>query len=631
MFSSTGCFSNVECPAGKNCTLVRCLFYHDKEHVATSEPPQKRRRVSFEQRQPNILSKPNVTAFTGALPQNATPSKYVSDDEAEYAIGDLVATDTLLEARNITPAQRPISPPPVKRAEMPSMKVAARPAAKVQSKPQESLNPRILLKAPVDHQTRFLYLKKLHEGMVRLNNEAGLSADQSMRALRMSEGELITAALDQEEKIAKDNPAVYANVIKLKMVAYNKRMTLEDWKTERLAAIPQKSAATSSGSSSATMAPILTGLTKKEELQVVPHLIADQNGLDKYGYVTSVPTEIQVREGQEIARIAQGYEQCDRCQTRFQVFPERREDGALTTGGRCRHHHGRVVYTPRNSSGGYTGVKERYYSCCNEPVGQTAGCAYAETHVFNVKDIKRLAAIFQFEKTPENPSVANDGAVCFDCEMGYTVNGLELIRLTAVSWPEGELILDVLVRPLGQVLDLNSRYSGVHARDFLGAKPYDESKDSNLQMDELRIVESPQVARKLLFKLISPRTPLLGHAIDNDLNTTRIIHPAIVDTVLLFPHPTGLPRRRALKALTKQILDRDIQTGHGAAGHDSKEDAIAAGDLVRWQVARKWKEMQREGWKSEGGKLVPPPRQSLINVAMKQQPPGQGVKRSIDV
>jgi hypothetical protein len=593
----------------------------------TMHLPQKRRRVGIEQPRHTVHEKSETPVFTGVLPQNVTSSRELSDEELEYDIAEVVTPQAPPIVRNITPAQRPISPPPVKRADKPPLKAVTRMTSKVLSKPKEALNPRVLLKAPADHRTRFVYLKKLHEGMVRLNDEAGLSTDPSIKALELSDGELITVALDEEEKIAKENPAVYANVIKLRMVVYAKRMTLGEWKIERIKAT--SAAASIEKNISTKGAELVTGLTSKEELQVLVHLIADQTGLDRYGYVTAVPTDIHVREAKETMRISQGYEQCDRCQTRFQVFPERREDGALTTGGRCRHHHGRIVYTPRNSSGGYTGAKERYYSCCNETVGQTAGCAYADTHVFNIKDIKRLAAIMQFASTPENPNLTTDGAVCFDCEMGYTVNGLELIRLTAVSWPDGELLLDVLVRPLGQVLDLNSRYSGVHAKDFLGAKPYDETQDIASQSTELRIVESPQVARKLLFKLLTPRTPLLGHAIDNDLNTTRVVHPTIVDTVLLFPHPAGLPRRRALKALTKQILDRDIQTSHGAGGHDSKEDAIATGDLVRWQVAKKWREMQSEGWKLEDGKLVTP-RKLGQRVALNQQAVSNCPKRSID-
>ena len=133
------------------------------------------------------------------------------------------------------------------------------------------------------------------------------------------------------------------------------------------------------------------------------------------------------------------------------------------------------------------------------------------------------------------------------------------------------------------------------------------------------IVDSPMVARNLLFKLLSPSTPLIGHAIENDLNAARIVHPCIVDTVLLFPHPAGLPRRRALKTLAKQMLGRNIQIG-GSLGHDSKEDAIATGDLVRVKVGRKWKEMQREGWTRQEGRFVPPrPGFKAAPVAPKQQ------------
>jgi DNA polymerase III epsilon subunit-like protein len=99
----------------------------------------------------------------------------------------------------------------------------------------------------------------------------------------------------------------------------------------------------------------------------------------------------------------------------------------------------------------------------------------------------------------------------------------------------------------------------------------------------LRKVASPEAARELLFGYLRPETPLIGHAIDNDLNVCRIIHPFIVDTVLLYPHPRGLPFRYGLKFLSQKYLSRGIQTG-GEAGHDSKEDAVATGDLVRKMV-----------------------------------------------
>jgi len=577
------------------------------ENVAAfPEPAPKRRKLDQ-----SSAEKVDVTAsredtshvFTGILVKDKSTVAADKSLVRTAGNGGNVQAKTRGEtlSRGISPAQRPISPPPVKRSDK-SLEV---PVTK-SMKPAEALNPRMLAKAPANHNIRYIYLKKLHEGMVRLNTEAKASSDLSTKSIHVSDSQLVTVALDEEERLAKDNPSIYANVIKLRILAYSKKMTLAEWKAERLAAKETRKQQTSNSAETTRKdagPDLATGLHAKEDVQILARLVADQRDLHKYGYVTSVPTPAQIQEANEVVQASQGFEQCDRCQARFQVFPERREDGALTTGGRCQHHHGRIAYPQRNSSGGYTGPKERLYNCCNEPIGQSLGCVFADTHVFKIDDANRMASVLQFAQTPDNANAPADSAVSFDCEMGYTVNGMELIRLTAVSWPEGEALLDVLVRPLGTVLDLNSRYSGVHPKDFLDAKPYDERAGS---CNELRIVNSPQEARKLLFKLLSPSTPLIGHAIENDLNTTRIVHSKIVDTVLLFPHPTGLPRRRALKALTKQILGRDIQTGHGAAGHDSKEDAIATGDLVRWQVAKKWKEMKRAGWKVENGMIIAP-------------------------
>lgn len=232
----------------------------------------------------------------------------------------------------------------------------------------------------------------------------------------------------------------------------------------------------------------------------------------------------------------------------------------------------------------------------------------ADSHVFKVSEAKRLALIMPFKQTPTiGPRIAKS-AVCFDCEMCYTTLGLELVRLTATSWPDGKELLDVLVRPIGEVLDLNSRFSGVWAEQYTCAIPYDADCDNisdSLPEGQLRIVSSPSVARELLFAHLTTTTPLMGHAIENDLNSVRIIHPTIVDTILLFPHPRGLPMRYGLKSLVKIHLEKDIQMG-GAQGHDSKEDARSAGDLVRFEVAERWKKMRLEGWTVEDGVFHPP-------------------------
>jgi DNA polymerase III epsilon subunit-like protein len=187
-----------------------------------------------------------------------------------------------------------------------------------------------------------------------------------------------------------------------------------------------------------------------------------------------------------------------------------------------------------------------------------------------------------------------------------------MIRLSALSWPESEELIDVLVRPVGEVLDLNTRFSGVSLDQFNKAIPFESnpeerndsaSEDGELE-PELMKVESPAAARKLLLDRINHKTALIGHAIDNDLNVLRVIHPFVVDTVLLYPHPCGLPARYGLKTLTNKYLQRDIQNLD--TGHDSKEDAKATGELVRLKAAEKWAKMRSEGWKFEKGLLIPP-------------------------
>ena len=102
-------------------------------------------------------------------------------------------------------------------------------------------------------------------------------------------------------------------------------------------------------------------------------------------------------------------------------------------------------------------------------------------------------------------------------------------------------------------------------------------------------------------------------AIENDLNACRIVHPTVIDTVILYPPPgTRLPNRMSLKVLARRFLERDIQMG-GDRGHDSLEDAVATGDLVRVRVARQWREMQSKGWKFEKGELVGPAGVAGVN------------------
>ena len=48
---------------------------------------------------------------------------------------------------------------------------------------------------------------------------------------------------------------------------------------------------------------------------------------------------------------------------------------------------------------------------------------------------------------------------------------------------------------------------------------------------------------------MSQDTILLGHGLENDLRTLRIMHHRCVDTAILFEHPRGFPFRKALRDL----------------------------------------------------------------------------------
>ena len=631
MFSSLGLFKQIQCPEQSHCSLSNCIFAHHSPSTA---------QVANDLPHNSSTSNSNHEDTL----QNDRPRKKrrIGDDGAAAEVDEFVLdplkdgpTAVRREGAASTPsrlpwtASRDISPPPrrsskAERTSHSSAPDSTKSASDLikESKPtvsiapakktaEEALNPRMLNNPPAGHGVRMQLLHMIHEQMTRLNAEVSQSQDPSKSSLLLSPPEIILEALEEEEKVAKHNPAVYSNVIKLRIVKLRK-MKLAEWKEERLKQIAKRAPVGPLTVVPSIPKAIETGLTTSQEITFLSRIFAQQSRLSKFGYVPAAPSEEEVEEARKGVDAAQGWELCDRCKTRFQVFPGRRaEDGALTSGGRCTYHPAK----PRRPQPTHRADKvsrDLIYACCSEDVGQSSGCTMASTHVFKISEPKRLGLIMPFKETPHNPQASDQKrAVAFDCEMGYTTMGLELIRLTATTWPTGEELLDVLVRPLGAVLDLNSRFSGVFPQDYIDALPWDSNEATNKNLPDtngktrLRLVDSPFAARALLFSLITPSTPLIGHALDNDLNATRIIHPSIVDTVLLYPHPRGLPLRFGLKVLMKKHLDRDIQTG-GAQGHDSKEDARAAGDLVRLKIAEMWKAMRKEGWMVEGDEFRPP-------------------------
>ncbi|KAI4175000.1 MAG: hypothetical protein LQ343_002027 [Gyalolechia ehrenbergii] len=635
MFSSLGLFKQTPCPEHPHCPTRNCLFAHNDspgykndstasrklsethsleiaDDTSGYNGPRKRRRVSGGLKKEIELPTP-----LKSTQQYAVSPKLVKASQKTHIVDETLPRT----------ASRTISPPPLRAAKnIPTKTIASEnegrdkaqllrnrdaalsPPSIVKKSPLqkaevvgESLNPRMLPNPPVSHPIRMKLVTMLYEQMIRLNDEVKRSQAEARDALLLSDQALITEALDEEFQVARKSPTVYQNVIKSRIMVL-KKMKFEVWKEERIKKLAQKLPDTGQNKPSAPKN-IETGLTPAEEIAFLPRLAAKQEGLSKHGYITSMPTAAEVEAAQKGIESSHGWELCDRCKTRFQVFPGRRaEDGALTSGGPCTYHWTR----PRRPEmvKGETKRPDLKYACCDETLGASAGCTKAESHVFKISDPKRLALVMPFVVTPVQGQTDLPGAVCFDCEMGYTTYGMELIRLTATAWPDGRELLDVLVHPIGEILDLNSRFSGVWPEEFANAVPYEKDVQPGVA-STLQIVDSPSKARDLLLELLTPETPLIGHALENDLNAVRILHPVIVDTCLLYAHPRGLPLRFGLKVLMRKHLGRDIQMG-GDQGHDSKEDARAAGDLVRYRIGEMWQKMKGEGWSTRDGDLYPP-------------------------
>ncbi|KAH6625311.1 RNA exonuclease-like protein Rex3 [Boeremia exigua] len=626
-------FGNIACPAGTKCELPYCIFSHDavKQETTPSnvvarnafanEPAAKRQKLSDTQDDtPSVTPRAVFTGLSASKDKAVVSSKgsECAPKASSKPTNDKSDADALPQS-----ATRPVSPPP--KASV----AAATPA----SAGPVALMPRKLVKEPAIFTRRLTLLKMLHSFMKPLNDKIAKAVKAEIKAVHMDPNQLNKLAVDEEERIAKANPAVYENVLKQRLFKL-KKMTPEEWVKERFEArakergLPPKKPPPKR---------VDTGLTPKQEVVFLSTLICPQDGLDAHGYVTTLPTTEELNEARSAQASADFWEVCDRCNTRFQVFPERREeDGALTTGGQCTHHWGKRIYPKRSKN---AGPEPTTFSCCNEPVG-SPGCTSYETHVYKISGPKRLSLVMPFIETSVNDLAPTDIAVCFDCEMGYTTHGLELMRLTAISWPHHKPLVDVLVRPIGHLLDVNTRFSGITTEQFLNAKPYDPA-DPKPKRNDLRIVESPYAARDLFLAHVTTTTPVLGHALENDLNTLRVIHPNIIDTVLLFPHRRGLPLRHGLRALAKEKLDLDIQQG-GAAGHDSFEDAKTTGELIRFKVAEKWRQLKHDGWEVRDSGVYPPmppgtpppqmlPAPPMMPLAPMMAPDGNsGLKRKLE-
>ncbi|CAH6779277.1 RNA exonuclease 1 homolog [Phodopus roborovskii] len=241
---------------------------------------------------------------------------------------------------------------------------------------------------------------------------------------------------------------------------------------------------------------------------------------------------------------------CCRCGTEYLVS----SSGRCVRNEECYYHWGRLR---RNRvAGGW----ETQYMCCSAAVG-SVGCQVAKQHVQDGRKENLEGFVRTFQK--DLPEDCHAGVFALDCEMSYTTYGLELTRVTVVD-ADMQVVYDTFVKPDNEVVDYNTRFSGVTEADLV---------DTSITLRDVQAV---------LLSMFSADTILIGHSLESDLLALKVIHSTVVDTSVLFPHRLGLPYKRSLRNLMADYLRQIIQDN--VDGHSSSEDASACMHLVIWKI-----------------------------------------------
>ena len=239
---------------------------------------------------------------------------------------------------------------------------------------------------------------------------------------------------------------------------------------------------------------------------------------------------------------------CSRCNLAF--YTECRT-GHYLREEECMYHWGKLQ----------TSHGERRWTCCQNDAN-SEGCDIADAHVWCGLQPGNNGPFKSYMRTrPSEVPEYEPSAYALDCEMIYTLFGLEVAKVTVVDI-DGLIVYDTYVRPQSMVVDYNTRFSGITAEHLSSSRTY-----------------LPEVQERLS-EFIFSDTILIGHGLENDLRALRLIHDNIIDTSICFRHSNGLPYRYGLKTLVKKILKREIQMG----AHDSCVDAQAVMDLMIHRV-----------------------------------------------
>ncbi|XP_045160392.2 exonuclease GOR-like [Mercenaria mercenaria] len=228
------------------------------------------------------------------------------------------------------------------------------------------------------------------------------------------------------------------------------------------------------------------------------------------------------------------------------------------TAGRCKRCEKPfdVTFTNRTQCDFHTERSRRYggrqhpHGCCGKGLG-SKGCRIAPSHVYKGNLYLDLQGYRKTQRKEDSPADGNYGVYALDTESVHTVKGLEVCKVSLID-TQLNVVYNKFCLPTSEIVDYNTIWSGITTSDLEGVtRTCDEMRDE-------------------LLEFISADTVVVGHGLNHDFISLKIIHDKAVDTIMLYPHNRGLPLRRSLKELAESVLGQKIQTGDG---HDSKEDA----------------------------------------------------------
>lgn len=547
MFKShTGLFNDIYCPGLRKtgqCLLPNCIFSHDSPEPSTSNGKREQSLIeSLVLEQPivkKVKSSPssdnesNVSpAFTTAgsvarqpVKQNSVVSKLYNQ---QLKKPEPIVAESVKKLDPLDPPVATSSPTPVTSV-LPTTNVSVSSVTSDTVTSASQSGPRRTIKdaaslavqpvtpfAPATHQQRMSYLNTIFKELELMN-------------VRFPK----RVAMKLERNIAQSSSKVLypKNIRKLVVDIRNDKFSKENQAKERFEKRKKEK-------------DLKTRYKEELESLIIPTPLLESN---HYAVGLIVPKPV----GDDYIA------SCERCGIRFQ--PRNRKMQST-----CIYHWARLPYDLT------TKKRSDVYPCCSERVGESSGCTRLDQHVYKLTELQNLAAVIPFVTTPTASTDKTLYAVGIDCEMAYTTFGTELIRITVVDWDTGLTVLDRTVSPYGEIVDLNTHFSGI--ADINAGVTLAGTHYPTISFTE---------ARELLFQLVSAQTIVIGHGLENDLNTLRLLHTRVVDTAIRYP-TLNEKRKHSLKSLAHTYLGRTIQTGE----HDSAEDALAAIDIVKANIKK---------------------------------------------